>query len=96
MGGAAAVLALASSLQKHDQPGRIILLGTPAEESDGGKLNLLRARAFSGMDICLMLHPAPEDGLGGSLAISEVEVVYEGVKCVIDFLREKRARKLES
>ncbi|KAH7035107.1 uncharacterized protein B0I36DRAFT_317644 [Microdochium trichocladiopsis] len=35
------------------------LLGTPAEESGGGKIKLLRAGAYEGASACLMAHPGP-------------------------------------
>lgn len=49
-----AFLALASVLKATDQPGRIRILGTPAEEHGGGKLDLLNAGAFKGVDVALM------------------------------------------
>lgn len=33
--------------------------GTPAEEGAGGKLKLLAAGAYEGVDACLMVHPGP-------------------------------------
>ncbi|CAK7562228.1 MAG: hypothetical protein SEPTF4163_000063 [Sporothrix epigloea] len=39
--------------------GRVQLLGTPAEEGGGGKVKLIRAGAYKGVDACLMVHPAP-------------------------------------
>lgn len=41
-----------------DLPGRIIVMGTPAEEGGGGKIRLLDAGAFSGIDAALTSHPA--------------------------------------
>ncbi|KAL4883997.1 hypothetical protein BJY04DRAFT_20206 [Aspergillus karnatakaensis] len=35
------------------------LLGTPAEESGGGKIRLLERGAYKDVDACLMLHPSP-------------------------------------
>ena len=51
--GLAASLSTASALVAHDIPGRVILLGTPAEEFEGGKLKLLDAGAYKDMDACL-------------------------------------------
>jgi hypothetical protein len=50
--GVGAALALATTLKKHSIPGRIVLLGTPAEETDGGKIKLLKAHAYRDMDVC--------------------------------------------
>lgn len=33
------------------------LLGTPAEEGGGGKIKLIEAGAYEGVDACLMVHP---------------------------------------
>ncbi len=40
--------------------GRVTILGTPAEElSGGGKIRLLDAGAFDGVDAAMMIHPEP-------------------------------------
>lgn len=66
------------------------LLGTPAEESGGGKIRLLDNGAYKGVNACLMVHPAtlppgqanllsvaksPE---GGFLANDKVRVTFTG------------------
>lgn len=60
----AAFLGAAGALQKYGIPGRIRLLGTPAEEGGGGKVKLIEAGAFkddgnNGADIAaaIMAHP---------------------------------------
>ncbi|KAF9494346.1 hypothetical protein BDN71DRAFT_1449074 [Pleurotus eryngii] len=68
MSGIAVACALKAALQQWDIPGKIVLLGTPAEEGGGGKIILLDKGAYEGMDICLMCHPAP--GPKGSLSLS--------------------------
>jgi amidohydrolase len=67
---------------------RVQLLGTPAEEDGGGKIVLLNAGAYEGVDACLMAHPvpvidqAPEiDGgaaPGGYMARAHVQVTFSG------------------
>lgn len=42
-------------------PGRIVLLGTPAEEGHTGKEHMARAGAFDGLDAALMAHPYDHD-----------------------------------
>ncbi len=60
-------------------PGKIQLIGTPAEEKGGGKELMARAGAFDGVDAAMMIHPA-----GMNLAsmpcicVAEVEAVYHG------------------
>ena len=39
-------------------PGKIVVLGTPAEEGGGGKIKMLDAGAFEGIDVSLSSHPA--------------------------------------
>ena len=40
-------------------PGRVRVLGTPAEEQQGGKIELLNRHAFEDIDVALMVHPSP-------------------------------------
>ena len=71
--GAAAVV---SSLL---QSGEIVVYGTPAEETIGGKVVMARRGAFRGIDAALMFHPATEDRVYmTSLACHSLEVVYRG------------------
>ncbi|KAF2813588.1 uncharacterized protein BDZ99DRAFT_507478 [Mytilinidion resinicola] len=52
-----AFLAVAEALQESKLPGRVRLLGTPAEETIGGKITLIKAGAYKDADACLMVHP---------------------------------------
>ncbi|KAI1620705.1 amidohydrolase [Exophiala viscosa] len=54
--GLAGFLALSHTLKMQNIPGRTQLLGTPAEESGGGKIKLLQAGAYNGVDVTLMAH----------------------------------------
>ena len=57
----------------------VTVLGTPAEESGGGKIELLDAGAFEGADVALMVHPAPMDVVDWpTLAWAQVEVTFHG------------------
>ncbi|OBK16693.1 M20 family metallopeptidase [Mycobacterium asiaticum] len=57
----------------------VALLGTPAEESGGGKALMLRAGTFDDVAVAVMVHPGPSDVAGArSLALSEVTVRYRG------------------
>ena len=38
-------------------PGRLVVLGTPAEEGGGGKIRLLEAGVFDGIDVAIKSHP---------------------------------------
>ncbi|KAJ3568027.1 hypothetical protein NP233_g5982 [Leucocoprinus birnbaumii] len=80
--GVAISLGLRAAMEKYDIPGKIILLGTPAEEGLDGKVVLLEKGAYKGMDVCLMCHPAPGPlgsvNLGSSLARQRITVEYKG------------------
>jgi len=82
-----AFLAVADALKQSGKPGRVRLLGTPAEEDIGGKIKLIKAGAYKDVDACLMMLPTtasvyPEDCLGDAfdktLAISGFRVTFKG------------------
>jgi len=55
------------------------LVGTPAEESGGGKVQLLEHGVFDGVGLAMMVHPAPYEAVASpSLAIVDLEVEYTG------------------
>ena len=49
--------ALGLKANAPDLPGNIMVIGTPAEEGGGGKIRLLEAGAFDGVDATLSSHP---------------------------------------
>jgi len=58
---------------------RVTVLGTPAEEKIGGKVDLIDAGAFSGAAAALMVHPATEDTLDPPiLAVNHLVVEFHG------------------
>ena len=58
-GGVGAFLAAARGVEKGG--GEVVLLGTPAEEGGGGKIRLIEAGAFDGIDAAMMFHPFDRD-----------------------------------
>jgi amidohydrolase len=55
------------------------LIGTPAEESGGGKILMLERGAFDGVHAAMMVHPAPHDMVEPPIiAFSEFDVHYTG------------------
>lgn len=60
-----AFLGVAKAIKDYAIPGRVRLIGTPAEEGGGGKLKLIDAGAYKDVDACLMVHPGPEDAVSG-------------------------------
>ena len=56
--GIAAGLGLKAVLLKYPEVnGTVSVLGTPAEEDGGGKIDLIEAGAFANADVALMVHP---------------------------------------
>ena len=56
------------------------VIGTPAEEGGGGKIELLRRGAFAELDLALMAHPAPVDvAEARPFAVAHWHVQYDGV-----------------
>lgn len=53
----AAGLATAEILDQHGLTGKVIIVGTPAEEGGGGKIKLLDAGAYADTDVTLISHP---------------------------------------
>ncbi len=71
--------ALAVSAVKSEIPGTLLLLGTPAEEGGGGKVRMVAAGVFDGVDAAMMFHPYCHTMVGrGSLAITEVRIEFHG------------------
>ncbi|WP_437305737.1 amidohydrolase [Sorangium sp. So ce388] len=76
-GALGAFLALAR--QKDAVAGTIDLVGTPAEEGGGGKIRLLEAGAFDGVDAAMMFHPFDRDLLAhDTLASTWLELQFHG------------------
>jgi amidohydrolase len=70
-------LALARALD--DFAGRLLVIGTPAEEGGGGKILLAEAGVFRGVDVAMMIHPSRSTVvMRGSLANSRVDVIMHG------------------
>jgi amidohydrolase len=70
---------LAAAALADDAGGRVVVLGTPAEEGGGGKIYMGEAGAFDGVDAALMVHPADQDLLEMNvIAIATWEVEYFG------------------
>ncbi len=65
-----AAIALARLGQRGELPGRVIVLGTPAEESAvpnaGGKIPVLEHGYFDGVDAAIMIHPMTEDRIAST------------------------------
>ncbi len=65
--------------------GTVVVFGTPAEESGGGKVIMARAGAFDDIDAAMGAHPGTneasvptEPGSGLALAVTTVAIAYHG------------------
>ena len=70
---------LAAAALAREGVGRLVVLGTPAEEGGGGKIELARRGAFAGIDAAMMIHPADADLTRmDTLANQQLEISYQG------------------
>lgn len=59
--------------------GRIIVYGTPAEETDGAKVILAENGVFDELDVAMMAHPASETiRSGDTIALYPLQFTYKG------------------
>jgi amidohydrolase len=57
----------------------VVVLGTPAEESGGGKVLMLERGVFDDVAMAMMVHPGPLDIVDArSLALADLAVVFHG------------------
>ncbi|MFW9926078.1 MAG: M20 family metallopeptidase [Candidatus Thorarchaeota archaeon] len=71
---------LALGIAKKDLPGKLIFMGTPAEEDIGGKIAMIDAGLFKGVDAAMMFHPSAGYTMVGrkGLALTEVNIEFHG------------------
>lgn len=70
---------LAAAAVAEEAGGRLVVLGTPAEEGGGGKVLMADRGAFEGVDAALMVHPAGADLTEADvIAIATWRVEYFG------------------
>jgi len=89
--------ALALAEQADALPGRIRLLGTPAEEAGCGKERMARAGAFDGVDAARMMPPSSADLVTmPCIALAEVDVVYRGTAAHASAMPERGVNALDA
>jgi len=77
--GASLGAAIALALQQEVWSGTLVVLGTPAEETEGGKALLAEKGAFQECDAALLFHPGQSAVLNiSSQALEALEVIYYG------------------
>ena len=93
--GVGAGLALASLGDRL--PGRVRLLGTPAEEHGCGKELMRRAGALDGVDAALMMHPGSVNLVSmPCIAMAELGVAYHGRSAHASAMPERGINALDA
>jgi amidohydrolase len=70
---------VAAAMLADELGGRVVIIGTPAEEGGGGKELLVQRGAFEGVDAAMMVHPAGADlARMDVIAIHQMKVRYHG------------------
>ena len=65
---------------KEKFKGKIALIGTPAEESTGGKCDLVKGGVFDDIDVCYQMHIEAFNNINcKSLAMDSIEFTFKGV-----------------
>jgi amidohydrolase len=78
-------------------PGRVRMLGTPAEEHGCGKEILARRGAFAGVDAALMMHPAGINLVSmPCIAMAELDVVFRGQAAHASAMPERGVNALDA
>jgi len=93
--GVGAGLALASL--GRDLPGRVRLLGTPAEERGCGKELMARRGALDGVDAAMMIHPAAVNLVTmPCVCLAELDVTYHGTSAHSAAMPERGVNALDA
>jgi amidohydrolase len=75
--GVGSAVALTKALDPADA--RIVILGTPAEEGNGGKIPMINQGCFNDVDVAMMAHPGPVDIADApAFGVAHVDVEYRG------------------
>jgi amidohydrolase len=78
--GSAVGAFLALARQASQFEGSVEIIGTPAEEGGGGKIKLIEAGIFRGVDAAMMFHPFDRDILAHpALCSMRIAMTYQGV-----------------
>lgn len=65
---------------KEKFKGKIVLIGTPAEESTGGKCDLVKGGAFDDIDVCYQMHIEAFNNINcKALAMDSIDFTFKGV-----------------
>ncbi len=79
IGAAGLGAGLAAAAVAEELGGRVVVLGSPAEEGGGGKVFMAERGLLDGIDAAMMIHPADGDLKAMNvIAIQQVHVQYHG------------------
>ncbi|OQV12491.1 Peptidase M20 domain-containing protein 2 [Hypsibius exemplaris] len=77
--GIACFVAAVAAAKQSGAEGKIVCMGTPAEESGAGKVKLIQKGAFKDVDFAMMVHSAPVDMLAPPmLAVDHCSATFTG------------------
>ena len=73
-------IAIKKYLETYEVGGTVTVMGTPAEESGGGKIELLKKNSWDGIDAMLFMHPtsAPTRLAGACLSSYRIKIEFFG------------------
>ena len=72
--------ALAVKETVKDQPYKLVIYGTPAEETVGGKIRMKERGCFQDIDVALMMHPSPTTTTDVKcMAMATYQVTFHGI-----------------
>jgi amidohydrolase len=70
---------LAAAAVAAQAGGRVRIMGTPAEEGGGGKIEMARNGAFADLDAAMMIHPADADLIRmDAIAVQQGDIAFAG------------------
>lgn len=97
IGTAAVGAALALKQTNPDLPGKIVVLGCPAEEGGGGKIYMVNEGVFDDVDAAMMVHPSRRTmTTRGALACTHVTFKFYGKSSHASSLPEKGISALDA
>ncbi|CAL5866127.1 uncharacterized protein PFLUO_LOCUS334 [Penicillium psychrofluorescens] len=77
--GVAAALGMSAAIKEGKILGRVVAIGTPAEEGGGGKIKLIKAGIYKDIFCCMMVHAMQYDNAYfTSMCGSELTIEYIG------------------
>ena len=76
IGVAAAGAGIALKQAVPDLAGRVVVMGTPAEEGGGGKIIMVNAGLFDDVDAAIMVHPTAGESKIGSTSLATHSIVF--------------------